>query len=77
MKKCIIYSITIYLLLMMFILLQKPRILYDDNGNMKSLNYFKYKINYGFKDPMELLCFPTIAIIFGIIAFLLAKQLNN
>jgi len=60
----------------MFILLQKPEILYDENGNMKSLNYFRHKINYGFQDPMELVCFPTISIASAILSFFLAKQLS-
>jgi hypothetical protein len=75
MKKCIIYSVIIYLLLMMYINLHKPLILYDINGNIKSMNYFKYKIKYGFDNMNELICFPTIAIICAIISFILAKIL--
>ena len=92
MKKCLIYGIVIYLLIMMYInlslnqpkyqtqnqnnyLIQKPDILYDENGNLKSLNYFKFKLKYGFQSYKELICMPIIAIISAIISFILAKQL--
>ena len=75
MKKCLIYSITIYLLIIMFIILQKPTIIYDDNNNLKSLNYFKSKLRYGFQDSSELICLPTIAICSSVFSFIIAKQL--
>ena len=92
MKKCLIYGIVIYLLIMMYInlslnqsliqtqnqnnyLIQRPDILYDENGNLKSLNYFKFKLKYGFQSYKELICMPIIAIISAIISFILAKQL--
>lgn len=75
MKKCLIYCITIYILSMMFILLHKPRILYDDNNNIKSWNYLKYKIKNGFNKPDEIICFPTIVILISIISYILSKKL--
>ena len=75
MKKCIVYSVIIYLLLMMYINLQKPAILYDDDGNIKSINYFKFKIKYGFQNINEIICCPTVAIGCAIISFIIAKQL--
>jgi len=75
MKKCIIHGVVIYLLFMMFINLQKPNCLYDEDGNIKSLNYFKFKLKYGFQNINELICLPTIAIIGGIGSFIIAKQL--
>ena len=72
MKKCIIYSITIYILLTMFILLQKPDILYDSNGKIKSWNYLKSKIRYGFYTYDELICLPTCMFIISIISFIIA-----
>jgi hypothetical protein len=77
MKKCIIYSITIYLIITMLLLLQKPPFLYDQYGNIKSMNYLKYKLQYGFNQPEELICFPTILIISSILSYFLAKSLIN
>jgi len=77
MKKCLVYSIVIYLLFMMYINLQKPEILYDDNNNLKSMNYFKFKLKYGFQNTNELICMPTVAIMCAIISYILAKQLNE
>ncbi len=116
MKKCLIYGIVIYLLIMMYInlslnqyqqnqyqqnqyqqnqyqqnqyqqnqyqqtqigtdyLIQKPLILYDENGNLKSLNYFKFKLKHGFHSYKELICMPTIAVVIALFSFILAKQL--
>ena len=75
MKKCIIYSITIYILLTMFILLQKPNILYDSNGDIKSWNYLKSKIIDGFYNYDELICLPTIMAILSIFSFIIAISL--
>jgi hypothetical protein len=94
MKKCLIYGIVIYLLIMMYInlslnqqhdqtqlgnnyLMQRPHILYDENGNLKSLNYFKFKLKYGFQSYKELICMPTVAIGSAIFSFILAKQLSE
>lgn len=75
MKKSLIYCITIYILLIMFILLHKPKILYDDDNNIKSWNYLKEKIKYGFNKPEEIICFPVIVIIISILSYVLAKKL--
>ncbi len=72
MKKCIIYSITIYILLTMFILLQKPKILYDSNGDFKSWNYLKYKIKYGYNSYNELICFPIIILSISLLSFIIS-----
>ncbi len=72
MKKCIIYSITIYILLTMFILLHKPDILYDYNKEIKSWSYLKSKIKYGFYTVDELICLPTIICMLSIISFIIA-----
>jgi hypothetical protein len=75
MKKCIIYSITIYILLTMSIVLQKPAILTDTNGNFKSWNYLQYKMTYGLNDLRDLICLPTVLIMCSLISFLIARQL--
>lgn len=75
MKKCLIYSITIYIILVMFILLHKPKILYDHNNNIKSWNYLKEKIKYGFDELNEIICLPVIVIIITIVSYILAKKL--
>ena len=75
MKKCIIYSITIYILLTMFILLQKPNILYDTDGEIKSWTYLKSKIKYGFNTMDELICLPTIIFTISIISFIIATNI--
>ena len=76
MKKSIIYSITIYLLLSMIILLQKPNILYDDNNNIKSWIYFKTKLINGFDNINEFVCLPTVFILCSLLSFIIAKNLN-
>ena len=74
MKKCIIYSITIYILLTMFILLQRPQILNDENNQLKSWNYLNNKIKYGFMDYEELICLPTIIIFISICSYIIALR---
>jgi len=59
----------------MFIILQKPTILYDENNNIKSWNYLKYKIKYGINKPEDIICFPVIVILISIISYILAKRL--
>ena len=75
MKKCLVYSIVIYLLIMMYINLKKTDILYDDNDNLKSIDYFKFKLKHGFKNINEMICMPTVAILAAILSFILAKQI--
>ena len=77
MKKCIIYSITIYILLTMFILLQKPNILYDIDGEIKSWNYLKSKIRYGFYTMDELICLPTVMFMVSVFSFIIAINVIN
>jgi len=77
MKKCIVYSITIYILLTMFILLHRPKILNDSNGDIKSWNYLKYKLKYGFTDMNELICLPTIIFVISIISFMIGIKLSK
>ena len=60
----------------MFILLQKPEMLYNKaTMSWKSINYFKLRINYGFSDPSELICLPTVAVFLGLFSFILANML--
>ena len=66
---------TIYILLTMFLLLQRPQFLNDSEGNIKSLNYLKYKIKYGFINPTELICLPTIIIFISILSFIIGANL--
>ena len=74
MKKCILYSLTIYILFAMSIIIQKPTILCDSNGDFKSWNYFRYKIfNQKIQSPDELICLPTVLILCSLISFILAR----
>lgn len=75
MKRCIIYSISIYILLCMFVLLQQPDILYDDNKNIKSWSYLKDKLKYGFNNIDELICLPTLFIIISIFSFIITIKI--
>jgi len=77
MKKCIIYSITIYTLFVMFISLQKPNILYDTNNKLKSFEYLKFKINYGFDEYEELICYPTIIFVVSLFSFIITYYIIN
>jgi hypothetical protein len=76
MKKSIIYSITIYLLFSMLIILQKPKIICNLNGDFKSLNYLKYKLLYGYNNPDELICLPIVLILCSICAYIIAKNIT-
>lgn len=75
MKTCIIYSITIYLVFMMLLILQKPSFICDDNGNFKSWEYLKEKVLYGFQDSSELICLPTIAALGSVLSFFIARNI--
>jgi hypothetical protein len=74
MRECIIYSITIYVLLTMFILLQRPQVLNDENGQLKSWNYLKSKLKYGFISIEELICLPTLIIFISIFSYIIAQR---
>jgi hypothetical protein len=76
MNKSILHSITIYMILTMLILLYRPKILNDRNGNLKSLDYFKDLITYGFNYPEEIICLPTLIIFFSILSFIISNQLK-
>lgn len=75
MKKCILYSITIYLILSMIVILKRPSIILDNDGNVKSWTYFKDKIFNGFSDPLDLVCLPTIMMLLSILSFYMARYL--
>ena len=74
-KNSIIQCISIYTILCMYILLQKPKILYDESNNIKSLDYFNNKIKYGFNNLDELICLPTIFIIISLLSFIISVKL--
>ena len=61
----------------MFFLFQKPNIIYDINGNIKSWNYLKYKMINGVNNYNDLLCLPTIFISFSLISFLITLNIIN
>ena len=78
MTKCVIYSLTIYLLIMMSIIMQKPALLCDQKGDFKSWNYLKYKLlNRDIQNYHDLICYPTIMFICCVFSFLMAKNLNK
>jgi hypothetical protein len=73
MKKTLTYSVVIYLICTMMILLQKPNFLYE-NGKIKSWNYFKNKIR-NFNDPNELISLPIIFMAIGLFSYIIAKNI--
>lgn len=75
MKNYIIYSITIYMLLFMLILLKKPSILYDNNNNLKSFNYLEDKIKNGYNNYNELISLPLITICISLISHIISLNL--
>ena len=83
MKKCLVYSITIYLFITMFIILHKPSILYDSDHNMKSWNYLRsnllnqHNLNYNLNSPQNFICLPTLIVLISVISFYLAKNLTS
>ncbi len=76
MKTCIIHSITIYLIFMIIIILHKPAILCKDNNEFKSWYYLYDKLSFGFNDISELICLPSVVIIWSIISFMIAKSIK-
>jgi len=76
MNKSMLHSITIYMILTMLILLYRPKIIIDKDGNLKSLNYFQDLITYGFNDPEEIICLPTVLGLFSLLSYLIANQLK-
>ena len=77
MGKCIIYSIVIYLIFMMSIVLHKPQILCDHNGDFKSITYLQDHLQNSINDPQELISLPVIMILGSIISYLLARNLSQ
>lgn len=73
MKKCIIYSITIYLIFAMIIMIKKPKILCDDDGNFKSLS----RVKNGLTNFDNLMSLPTVMILFAFLSFYIAKYIIN
>ncbi len=60
----------------MSIIIQKPTILCDHDGNFKSWNYFRNKIFYEkIQSPKDIICLPTVLVLFSLVAFLMAKNL--
>ena len=73
MKNQLIYSLVIYIIFYMLIITNKPDILYDNNDNIKSLNYLTYKIKIGFEDYNEYINLPFFTILVAIISYYLSK----
>jgi hypothetical protein len=78
MKKYIIYSVIIYMFGLMCILLNRPKILLDSDGNLKSWNYLKYKLHnlnlHEHNDPLDFICLPIFSIGLAFLSFYIAKQ---
>ena len=73
MKNQLIYSLVIYIIFYILITTNKLDILYDNNGNIKSLNYLNYKIKIGFEDYNEYINLPFFTILVAIISYYLSK----
>lgn len=61
----------------MIIILNKPTILYDEQGNIKSWNYFNNTIKGGKINMDVLTSLPIIFILCAMISFYLAKYLDD
>lgn len=72
MKKRLLYSIVIYLFFIMILQLYKPT-----NTNIKSFNYIKYKLKNKIYDINDLYSEPAIVVIFGLISFIIAKNIDE
>ncbi len=60
----------------MSIIIQKPTMLCDQDGNFKSWNYLRHKLLYEkIQSVNDLMCLPTILVLCSLISFLLAKNL--
>ena len=76
MKKCLIYSLLIYIILYISLNKIKPKILYE-NGHLKSWFYFINKINNGIDNYDELICIPTITLVIVLFSFLIGAKLEK
>ena len=73
MKNQLMYSLVIYIIFYMLIITNKPEFLYDNNGNIKSLNYLNYKMKIGFEDYNEYINLPFFTLLIAIISYYLSK----
>lgn len=76
MSNNLIYSINIYLLLFILFHHNKNSIVYDENNNLKSWDFFCKKFNK-WKNVDDFVTFPSMIVLLVIFSFLLAKQINN
>ena len=72
MKKRLLYSIVIYLFLIMILQLYKPSV-----TNIKSFNYIKYKLENKIYDINDLYSEPFIVIVFGLLSFIIARNIGQ
>lgn len=68
-KKCLIYSTTIYIIIIMILILQQPNIIQN-----RSWSYFKKMRFTKFED---IFCFPLLTLIIALISFILAYKLSK
>jgi hypothetical protein len=73
MKNQLIYSLVIYVIFYILIITNKPELLYDNYGNIKSLDYLNYKINIGFENLDEYINLPIISILLAISSYYLSS----
>ncbi len=60
----------------MSIILQKPKILCDSNGNFKSWNYLKYKIFHDrIQSASDIISLPSALVLCSLVSFILARNL--
>lgn len=72
MKKCLLYSIVIYLFLIMILQLYKPSV-----TNIKSFNYIKHKLENKIYDIDDLYSEPFIVIVLGLLSFIIARNIDQ
>lgn len=75
MKIELIYSISIYIILYIIIIIQKPYYLYDNNNKFKSINYLNYKIKNKIINYDDYINLPIIATFFAIISVYISKNI--
>jgi len=76
MKKYLIYSIIIYIILFSFLIHKKYNLCYDRNSNqLKSWNYFCSKFN-NFNSLDEFISLPFFVILISIFSYLLSSKIN-
>lgn len=77
MKILLIYSISIYIIFYIIVIIQNPSYLYDEKNNLKSFNYINNKINSKSTNYIDYVNLPLLATFFAILSFYISNNLIN